>query len=720
MFARALARRGFDMRADAISGAERAPDDKDAWRAIDPEPRFGLTTHDGAYPTGLSLLTIAIEPASDEATPGWLHVACETGEERRFRLPPPKLGRVEHLADLPQAATKFDYLPFKGEGRFRLGAIQFRETSLAESGFRRFMEFWRAQGLSPLGLARLVLNYARATGPLGPIRWVIDNARGEADHGTYRTWLDRNDAWTPARRARAEELAREAPPRTRFSIIMPVHDTPEKWLRAAIDSVIAQAWPHWELCICDDRSSKPRVRAILESYRRMDERIKLHFRPTNGHISQASNDALAMATSEYICLLDHDDILAPDALLEFARALHERPELDMIYSDEDKITTSGLRYDPFFKPDWSPELLESGMYVRHFCCYKTTIAREIGGFRGGFDGAQDYDFALRFSERAGAIGHVRKILYHWRALPNSTATSIDRKNYVVEAGRRALADRFEREGGGGQAINHFDNGIYEPRREIEGSPLVSIIVSAIGNKVPCARTNKDDIAGNLRSHSTYETLEIILVEATALRRPTSLPATTEINQAVATTRGKYILFLDANAEIVTSDWIENMLRVAQRPGVGAVGARLLYGDDTLRHTGLTFRDGLPRPTRRGFGGSDRGYFGATISTRNCLAVSGACMMVARAAFDAVGGFQPDASAYPDADLCLRLHASGLRNVHTPWATLRLRDASPWDATPDEADAAAFRARWLRLTDPDPYYGSHLTLKPPTFEFDPDS
>ncbi len=153
---------------------------------------------------------------------------------------------------------------------------------------------------------------------------------------------------------------------------------------------------------------------------------------------------------------------------------------------------------------------------------------------------------------------------------------------------------------------------------------------------------------------------------------------------------------------------------------GAVGARLLYGDDTLRHTGLTFRDGLPRPTRRGFEGSDRGYFGATISTRNCLAVSGACMMVARAAFDAVGGFQPDASAYPDADLCLRLRATGLRNVHTPWATLRLRDASPWDATPDDADASAFRARWLRLTSPDPYYGAHLTLRPPTFEFDPTS
>jgi len=549
----------------------------------------------------------------------------------------------------------------------------------------------------------------RIHGLTGLVAWVSGYLRDEHRSMAYGPWVRKIDTPSEADILMMSGLSRSLHCKPKFSILMPVHNTPRRWLEEAIRSVRGQVYENWELCICDDGSTKKSTIKVLKAAQEADPRIKIVRRQASGHISAATNDALEISTSEHFCLMDHDDLITANALLEFAKVLNSDPDVDLIYSDEDRISIDNERYDPYFKPDWSPEFLESCNYIGHFACYRTDLARELGGFRTKFDGAQDYDFNLRYTEGARSVRHIREILYHWRALPGSTASGIERKPYVISRAREALEERVVRTGDTGLVLESKVGGWFDVRRDFKRDYCVSIIVSGACEPGNVDRRWQLGFAQSIRASSTYKNVEIVTID----KFDANL-----LNESVRRARGDYLVFIDNDVSIISQDWLESMLRWANRPGVGAIGAKILFPDNTQRHVGFTFREGLPKYIRRGYSGTDWGYRGSSGATRNCLAVSGACMMVSRKCFDAVGGFDAEISHnYLDIDFCLRAWEQGWRNVLVPYSILMQHGLERRSQWPDDA-AEMFRRKWRHLTFCDPFYGANLSLNPPTFEFDP--
>lgn len=522
-----------------------------------------------------------------------------------------------------------------------------------------------------------------------------------------------------------------------FSIVVPTYNTLPQLLIDFIESVLAQTYPNWELCIADDASTMQHVKKLLDSYARKDDRIKVAYRKSNGHIAEATNTALSMANGDYICLMDHDDLIAPNALYEFASMLNEDQTLDFIYSDEDKISFDGmLRFDPHFKPDWSPEYLECCMYTAHFACYRAAIVRMVGGFRKQYNGAQDYDFMLRFSEHIKNVAHVPKILYHWRTIPGSTAGSMDNKDYVVDAAIRALEEHLERTGKLAFVRSSQYKGCFHARRQVEGTPIVSIIIPSAGRD-SLVRGKEIDLLvnciGSIMKKSTYQNIEIVVVDNNDLRRSTveslaqypvkfvhytepEFNVAAKMNLGAAHATGQYLLFLNDDIEVIAPDWIEAMLSVAQRTGIGAVGAKLLFEDDTLQHVGVTFCNGLPDHIRRGYAGDEAGYFFSSEGQRNFLAVTGACVLLAKNIFEMVGGFDEQLPVnYNDIDLCLKIWKKGYRNVYTGQAKLYHFESRNRKREVAIQEQEKFLQRWGDDLKRDPYYSKYFLCAPPNFE-----
>lgn len=524
----------------------------------------------------------------------------------------------------------------------------------------------------------------------------------------------------------------------RFSIIIPTYNTPNSVLRSALDSVLAQIYPNWELCIADDNSTEQNVRATLQEYAAKDARVKIAYRESNGHIAEATNTAMEFATGDYICLMDHDDEISPNALYEFAAKLNEDVELDFIYSDEDKLTEEGQRYDPFFKPDWSPEALESCMYTAHFACYRTSLVRKIGGFRRQFNGAQDYDFVLRFTEHVQKVAHIPKILYHWRAIPGSTAASMDNKNYVIDSATRALEERVKRTGEFAWVRPNRYHGCFDVRRAISGNPKVSIVIPSAGRDSFIRGKTVDLLAhcvDRIVGSSTYRNYEIIVVHNGDLRESTiarlkrhrallvhynelqfNMPK--KMNLGVRHATGEYIITLNDDIEVISADWIEAMLSIGQNPIVGVVGAKLYFEDGKIQHAGVAFWNGLPDHIRRGFGGDDPGHFFSTVGQRNYLAVTGACALTRRSVFESVGGYDEAFTVnYNDIDYCLKVYRAGYRIVYAPQAELFHYESRSRVREVADAEIQLFRERWGDFVRNDPYYSSYFDAHPPNFELD---
>jgi O-antigen biosynthesis protein len=553
---------------------------------------------------------------------------------------------------------------------------------------------------------------------------------------TYKEWIVVNEArpegWLELQGSESSKLAF----RPVFSIVVPTYNTQNTILKAFLDSVLAQSYPYWELCIADDASTLPSVRETLEVYAKRDNRVRVVYRGTNGHIAGATNTAMEIAIGDFICLMDHDDVIAPNALYEFACLLNANPDLDMVYSDEDKLSVDGKqRFDPFFKPDWSPETLLSCMYTAHFACYRRTIVQQIGGFRAEFNGAQDYDFVLRFTTLTQRVAHVPKILYHWRAIPGSTAASMDNKHYVVAAGERALTEHLQRAGVPAFARSSSFKGCFEARLSIEGRPLVSIIIPSAGRDATVRGRSIDLLAHcieSIETHTTYKNRELVVVDNQDLR-PSTLSAlerwpvryvhygesvfniATKMNMGAREATGEYLLFLNDDVEIITPDWIEAMLSLAQNPGVGAVGAKLFFEDGTLQHVGVTFCKGLPDHIHRGQPGDIPGYFFSAAGIRNYLAVTGACLLIRRDVFFAVGGFdEVFAINYNDIDLCLRVHELGYRNVYAGQAQLFHFESRTRERTVAQQEIDLFLQRWADKVRIDPFYSSYFDAAPPDY------
>jgi Predicted glycosyltransferases len=523
----------------------------------------------------------------------------------------------------------------------------------------------------------------------------------------------------------------------KISIIMPVHDPPVEFLDRAIASVKAQVCEEWELCIADDRSTTQEVRDTLEHWSAEDHRIRVTYLERNVNISTATNEATAFAIGEFLLFFDHDDELTPDAIGEVALYLAEQPDTDFLYSDDDKIDVAGRRYAPQFKPDWSPELLLSYMYLSHVCVVRRTLFESCGGMRVGFEGAQDYDLALRVTERASKIGHIPKILYHWRALPGSTASSGAAKPASLDAGLRAVADAFSRRGITARVRQpdfaaKGNLGIYCHDFPDEG-PRVTILIPT-KNQISIVRRCIESLRA-----TTYRNYDVVVIDnesddpetlaylhslphrVVCISNPSSRFNFAAINnRAVQSVTSEFVLFLNNDTEVKEPRWLSQMVGYVQMPGVGAVGAKLTFADGRIQHAGVVhgLYHGLAGPAFKLTPSWEHGYLAYASVVRNYSAVTAACMLTPRRRFLELGGFNETefGVAYNDVDYCYRLVDQGYRCVYCPEAQLIHYEGYSRGFRDDPDEIASFKSKYKRRRDP--WYSPHLSLVDESFNLVP--
>lgn len=576
-----------------------------------------------------------------------------------------------------------------------------------------------------------VLNFrAVRNGPPPQARYLSEST----PPAEYRRWINRFEP-------KAAELARQRSHRfaqtPKISLIVPVYNTPAQYLEAMLESIVAQTYPHWETWLAD-ASTAPHVRPTLERFVARDERFRLIPLAENLGIVGNSNAALANSRGDYAAFLDHDDTLAPFALYEVAAAINAYPDADFLYSDEDKLDPTGERVEPNFKPDWSPETLRSRNYICHLTVLKRSLVEEVGGFRPGFDGSQDYDLVLRASERARRIVHVPQVLYHWRMHPLSTAANKGSKSYAFENGRRALAEHLARLGIDGSVHDGPTLGTYQVVYHLRTQPLVSVIVPNKDHPEMLARC-VDSLA-----KSSYANFELLVVENGSTRpetfayydqlrkqphvrvlewkKPFNYAAVN--NFAAARAHGELFLFLNNDIEAINPDWLEAMVTLAVQPGVGAVGPKLYYPDDTIQHAGIVVgMGGVAGHSHLNYPRQAAGHMQRLTYTQNVAAVSGACLLTPRAVFEQVGGFDEGfVLAFNDVDLCLKILSAGYRMVWTPTAELyHLESKTRGPEDTDEKQRRfkreydLFHLKWSAfLKAGDPYYSPHFRLDRPDF------
>jgi len=552
--------------------------------------------------------------------------------------------------------------------------------------------------------------------------------------GDYQIWVERYDTLSHEDEAAIRNHIDHLSKHPLISVLMPVYNTDPTFLRKALDSVLCQLYPFWELCIADDASTHPEIREIIAEYARQDRRIKVEFRSTNGHISAASNSALALVTGEYLALLDHDDELSPHALYMVAVELNEHPEADIIYSDEDRIDENGKRSEPHFKPEWNLELFHSYNVINHLGVYRASLVHSLGGFREGYEGSQDYDLALRIvdSTREDRIRHIPRVLYHWRAIASTFSTT--NLHDAVEAGRRALAEHFERRGEKVSLVEGRKPYITRVIRPVpHPPPLVSLIIPT-RDRFELLRTCVE----GLLHRTDYPNMEILIVdnesqELETLRYFQSLRGNPRVkilevpgpfnfsalnNLAVAAAAGEIIGFINNDIEVIEPNWLTELVgQVAQR-GVGAVGAKLLYLDGRIQHAGVIVGlGGVAGHSHKYFPRSDFGYFCRLQLTYNVSCVTAACMLMPRKVFQEVHGFDEVnlTVAFNDVDLCLKIREAGYSIVWTPYAELYHHESASRgsDEAPEKIERATqekeyMKQHWGDMLQNDPFYSPNLT------------
>jgi glycosyltransferase involved in cell wall biosynthesis len=553
----------------------------------------------------------------------------------------------------------------------------------------------------------------------------------------YDAWLRVNQWNDRARNYLISRLESCQEPLPKISVVMPVYNPQVEFLESAIDSVIQQVYQNWELCIADDRSTDPTVVETLQKWAATDSRILLKFREANGNISAATNTAAELATGDIILFLDNDDELTPDALGEVALHFALNPETDFLYSDDDKIDTQKRRFAPQFKPQWSPELLLSYMYLGHLCAVRREIFERIGGLRIGFEGSQDYDFALRATEISRHVAHLPLVLYHWRTAPGSTAVSGAAKPASFAAGQKAIQEALNR--------RQIKGNVAQPKWAIEENlgifaqdfpdtgPSVTIIIPT-KNQVKLLKACLDSLA-----NTTYKNFQITVIDNES-DDPQTLEYFKQLNcqvlqienkrgrfsfaainnRAVEKSDSEYVLFLNNDTEVINPRWLSQMVGYAQISGVGAVGARLLYPDGRIQHAGVIhgLHHGLAGHAFKLMNKENRGYLSQAMVTRNYSAVTAACMLTPRQLFLELGGFdeQNFAVAYNDADYGYRLLEKGYRCVYCPDAELLHKEGTSRGFSDNPMEVATFRRMYAGKNDS--FYSPHLSLEDEYFRIQP--
>ncbi|MDZ7808840.1 MAG: glycosyltransferase family 2 protein [Arhodomonas sp.] len=572
----------------------------------------------------------------------------------------------------------------------------------------------------------------------GTLIHLLQGPAGATGHGDYASWFERYGRPDEEERARIAKAVAAMPAPPLISVLMPTYNTDPALLGETVDSVRDQLYPHWELCIADDASTSTATRHALEALSAEDQRIRVAFREDNGHIAAASNTALAMAQGEYLALLDHDDLLTEDALFHVAETARAHPEAVLFYSDEDKVGEGGQLYDPYFKPEWNPDLLRSQNYINHLTTYRTDAVRAAGGFREGFEGSQDYDLLLRVIDVAepGAVRHIPRILYHWRAVAGSEALEAGVKDYTRDAAQRALSEHLQRRGKAAAVLPAPEcPGMWRIRYALPERPPRASLIMPTRNGLELITRSLETVL-----HRTdYPDYEILVVDngsddpavlgyleeleasgrVRVLRdgRPFNFSALN--NAAAAEATGSVLVLLNNDVEVTDGDWLRELVSHAIRPEIGCVGARLWYPDDTLQHGGCVlgiggvaghvFKD-TPRGTLRAFG--------RNALIQNYSAVTAACLAVRKRVFEQAGGLDEDrlAVAFNDIDFCLKVRGLGYRNLWTPYAELYHHESASrgYEDTPEKqqrfaGEINAMLERWGDLLRDDPAYNPNLTL-----------
>lgn len=640
----------------------------------------------------------------------------------------------------PVRALRFD--PSDAEaGEFLLSPMHLRRITAVEALLRLGLPAVRKMRGQGHGWGTIWRESQRAFASknLGAaVETLYANQATADDNGAYQAWIAACDTLTDDDRAEIREHIKGMVDPPLISILLPTYNTPELLLRACLDSVLAQLYPHWELCIADDASTTAHVRTVLENYAARDPRIKITFRDSNGHISAASNSALELATGNWIALLDHDDMLPEHALYHVAIALLEHPVAGLIYSDEDKINEHGFRYAPYFKPDWNPDLLRAQNFICHLGIYSADLVREVGGFREGYEGSQDHDLALRCVERLvpNQIVHIPKILYHWRATSGSTALAASEKNYTQDAAVHAVSDHLSRIGFPAAEVSRTSAGYMRIKYPLPNDPPKVSLIIPTRDGVDLLKLS----VGSILQKTDYENYEIIVVDNQSCD-PATLNWFREItasdprvrilkhnkrfnfsrinNEAVLEATGEIVGLVNNDIEITDGDWLREMVSQAIRDGVGAVGAKLYYPDGTIQHAGVIV----------GYGGvaghaychmphDYSGQMGRACLTQNIGAVTAACLVIKKSIYEEVGGMNEDLEvAFNDIDFCLKVAEAGYRNLWTPYAELTHHESATrgYEDTPEKqarfnTEVRYMQTLWGNTLMRDPAYNPNLALE----------
>jgi glycosyltransferase involved in cell wall biosynthesis len=560
----------------------------------------------------------------------------------------------------------------------------------------------------------------------------------------YSDWIARNDTLSDHDRRLIRCHIASFPDKPKFSILMPVYNTPGEYLRQAIDSVLDQLYQDWELCIVDDASTSSEIRTLLEEYARKDARIRPSFRRMNGGIAACTNTALEMASGEWLVLMDHDDVLAEHALYLVAEAINGDPDTAIVYSDEDHIDATGRRCRPYFKPDWDYDLFLGQNLVNHLGAYRADLARRVGGFREGFEGSQDWDFALRVlsSAPSAKVHHIPFVLYHWRVTDDSFSQTSPM--CALEAAQRAVNEHFTRTGQAAVA-SAVGRSNYPSHLRIKQSlpaahPLVSIIIPT-RDQCELLRNCIDGLV----NRTDYEPVEIVIVDngssepdalafladlrsrpnVKVVDDPRQFNFSRLVNQGVAASSGGVCVLLNNDTDVINSGWLEEMVSHALRPEVGAVGAKLYYANDTLQHGGVILGlGGVAGHALRLSPRRSAGYFNQLNLTRNLSCVTAACVAIRREVYDTVSGFnERDLTvAFNDVDFCIRVRQVGYQIIWTPHAELyhyeyqsRGGETTREKAERFRSEVTYMRKQWGPVLDSDPFYNPNLALDSECFD-----
>lgn len=711
------------------------------WTLEGDDPQFILFDH--RLPPAHYALTIKLPDCDSDSLVADLYVDSGAGYRESERYPLPL--RVQHnyryraTFTLPQGAAQLRMDPPSGWTEMTSGAVRLRRLTRVEYYSRaigRLVAERRRTGQSLRSAAARALQILSTEGIGELAKSVRRQLRTSPSTTSYETWIARHDELTADV---VDQLRRDIaalPSAPLISVLMPVYNPSEPFLRDAIESVRNQIYDNWQLCIADDCSTLPHVAKVLHDYAAADDRIDVTFREQNGHISRASNSALERVRGDWVALLDHDDVLRPHALAEVALEIARHPDAELIYSDEDKLSETGVRFDPFFKPDFSRELFRSQNYLNHLTVHRTRSIRAVGGWRPGFEGSQDYDLNLRIFERINAqkIRHIPKVLYHWRAASGSTALAGAEKGYAYEAGYKALVEHVARTGLNAQVEQPPGVPFYRLRLAVpDPAPLVSLIIPT-RDQADLLRT----CIKSILEKTTYAPYEIIVVdngtsERDALAYLDELrrhPAVRVLdfdqpfnfsainNFAVSQARGDVVGLINNDIEVITPDWLSEMVSWAMQPDVGCVGAKLYYPDDTIQHAGIILGiGGVANHAHLNSVRNSPGYFGRAVVMNNWSAVTGACLLVRKDTYVQVGGLCESnlPVAFNDVDFCLRVRDQGYSNVWTPYAELyhhesvsRGADNSPQKRQRFLSEVAYMESTWGEALLRDPYYSKGLS------------